>query len=46
MFIEVAAYSLADVLVTGNRRHFPAEQRLGVRMLTPREFLELSAARR
>jgi putative PIN family toxin of toxin-antitoxin system len=46
MFIEVAAYSLADALVTGNRRHFPAEQRLGVRVLTPREFLELWAARR
>ena len=40
MFIEVAVSSLADALVTGNIKHFPASQRHGVHVLTPRQFLE------
>ena len=39
-FLEVAASSEA-VLITGNLRHFPARARAGVRVMTPREFLDL-----
>jgi putative PIN family toxin of toxin-antitoxin system len=40
MFLEVAASAHADGLVTGNLRHFPPSQRHGVRVLTPREWLQ------
>lgn len=40
MFIEVAVSAVADALVTGNLKHFPASQRRGVRVLSPREWLE------
>ena len=40
MFIEVAVGSQADFLVTGNLKHFPEEAREGVRVASPREFLE------
>ena len=39
-FLEVAADALADYLVTGNVRHFPARARQGVRVVSPREFVE------
>ncbi|MBI2914284.1 MAG: putative toxin-antitoxin system toxin component, PIN family [Firmicutes bacterium] len=39
-FLEVAASGEA-VLITGNARHFPARARAGVRVMTPREFLDL-----
>lgn len=42
-FLEVAAAAGA-LLVTGNKRHFPARERHGVRVLSPREFLDLLAA--
>ena len=38
-FIEVAVGAGASALVTGNLRHYPADQRHGVRVMTPREFL-------
>jgi len=38
-FIEVAVSALADALVTGNIRHFPARQRHGVRVLNPRQWV-------
>lgn len=38
-FLAVAA-ATGSVLVTGNVRHFPARSRGGVRVQTPREFLE------
>jgi putative PIN family toxin of toxin-antitoxin system len=38
--LEVALAAKADCLVTGNLRHFPARSRSGVRVLSPREFLE------
>jgi putative PIN family toxin of toxin-antitoxin system len=41
MFIEVALSSLADALETGNIKHFPTSQCHGVRVLTPRQFLDL-----
>ncbi len=39
-FLEVAA-SAGAILVTGNTRHFPKRSRLGVTVLSPREFMEL-----
>jgi putative PIN family toxin of toxin-antitoxin system len=39
-FLEVAA-SAGAILVTGNTRHYPKRGRVGVTVLTPREFLEL-----
>jgi putative PIN family toxin of toxin-antitoxin system len=39
-FLEVAASSGA-LLVTGNTRHYPKRSRLGVTVLSPREFIEL-----
>ncbi len=41
MFIEVALSSGADFLVTGNIEHFPEEGRAGVRVVSPREFLDV-----
>ena len=40
-FIEVAVTAVADALVTGNLKHFPARQCHGVRVLTPRQWLEV-----
>jgi uncharacterized protein len=39
-FLEVAA-SAGAILVTGNTRHYPKRSRVGVTVLSPREFLEL-----
>ena len=39
-FLEVSA-SAGAILITGNTRHYPKRSRLGVTVLTPREFLEL-----
>ena len=39
-FLEVA-FEADAVLVTGNKRHFPKRERQGVRVLSPREFLDL-----
>jgi putative PIN family toxin of toxin-antitoxin system len=41
MFIEVAISSNADFLVTGNFKHFPETARAGVRVVSPRAFLDL-----
>ncbi|HWS15290.1 MAG TPA: putative toxin-antitoxin system toxin component, PIN family [Candidatus Methylomirabilis sp.] len=38
-FLEVAIAGHVACLVTGNRVHFPAGQRQGVKILSPREFL-------
>jgi putative PIN family toxin of toxin-antitoxin system len=38
IFVE-AALSLNGVLVTGNKRHYPASLMQGVRVLSPAEFL-------
>jgi putative PIN family toxin of toxin-antitoxin system len=41
-FLEVAAAAMADALVTGNTRHYrPVNGRHDVRVLTPRELLDL-----
>ena len=38
-FLEVAIDGTANFLVTGNLKHFPRRQRRGVRVVSPREFL-------
>ena len=40
MFIEVAVSAKADALITGNRKHFPA-QAAGIPILAPSRFIEL-----
>ncbi|HDZ00233.1 MAG TPA: putative toxin-antitoxin system toxin component, PIN family [Nitrospirae bacterium] len=40
-FLEVALTSKADALVTGNKRHFPKDRCGGIRIVSPREFMEL-----
>ena len=41
VFLEVALAGNAQCLVTGNLRHYPQKNRHGVRVVSPREFLEL-----
>jgi len=38
-FLEVTLASQAVCLVTGNQKHFPAEQCQGVKVISPIEFL-------
>ena len=38
-FLEVAA-TCGATLITGNVRHYPADQRLGVTVLQPRAYLD------
>lgn len=38
-FLETA-HAAEAVLITGNTKHYPPEQRYGVRVMTPSEFLE------
>jgi len=40
-FLEVAMAASANALITGNIKHFPVDTRHGVRVVTPREFLNL-----
>jgi len=40
-FLEVAIAANADCLITGNIKHFPVDARHGIRVMTPREFLNL-----
>ncbi len=40
-FLEASISGIADCLVTGNSRHFPARLRCGVEVVSPAEFLEL-----
>ena len=40
MFVEVASAAGADCVVTGNRRHFPAEPAGDLAVLVPREFVD------
>ncbi len=42
-FLAVAEAAGADCLVTGNLRHFPAKARRSVRVLSPRQFLDVLA---
>lgn len=38
-FLEVALAGHAECLVTGNLRHFPAQSRQGIAVLSPKEFV-------
>jgi len=40
MFIEVAVEARVDVIVTGNKRHFPKGKTGNIPVLSPSEFLE------
>lgn len=40
VFLEVALAGKADFLITGNTRHFPVNLRVGIQVLSPREFLK------
>ena len=40
-FLAVAVTGKAQCLVTGNLRHFPAQDRQGMSVVSPREFVEL-----
>ena len=39
-FLEVANAAMVDFLVTGNLRHFPERSWKGVRIVSPRQFLD------
>ena len=39
-FLEVAVTAMAEFLVTGNLKHFPADRCGGMRVVTPAAFLE------
>lgn len=39
-FLEVALSGGAEVIVTGNKRHFPKKEYEGVKILSPAEFIE------
>lgn len=45
-FIEVAVSADVDCLVTGNLKRFPSLLRCGVKVLLPREFLDVVRKRR
>jgi putative PIN family toxin of toxin-antitoxin system len=44
-FLEAAIAAEADCLITGNAKHFPPRCRLGVRVLSPAQFLEFHRTR-
>jgi putative PIN family toxin of toxin-antitoxin system len=43
-FLEIALTGEVQYLVTGNIKHYPAEARQGVAVLSPRSFIELIRA--
>ena len=43
-FLEVAVSADAAFLVTGNLKHFPPGCRHGIRVVSPREFLDIAFA--
>ena len=44
-FLEVAVAARAEYLVTGNSAHYPPEFRTGVRVVSPREFIDSAPLR-
>lgn len=40
IYLNTALHAGADAIITGNTKHFPQENCGGIRILTPREFLE------
>lgn len=45
MFVEGGVAALAQALVTGNVRHFPATQRWGLHVATPRDAVGMVRGR-
>jgi predicted nucleic acid-binding protein len=41
MVLELAIESRSDFIVTFNQRDFGAAEQFGIRVVTPREFLEI-----
>lgn len=41
MYLHAAIHVEADAIITGNTKHFPKKICRGIRVLTPREFIEL-----
>ncbi|MGF1615051.1 MAG: putative toxin-antitoxin system toxin component, PIN family [Gammaproteobacteria bacterium] len=41
VYVQTALTAQADILITGNLKHFPFESYEGVRILSPRAFLSL-----
>ena len=41
-YLDAAIAAGADVLITGNKKHFPEAAYYGVQIVSPREFLELA----
>lgn len=44
-FLEVAIAAHAEFLVTGNGGHFPPDRRCGVRVVSPRDFIDAERSR-
>ena len=42
VYLDAALAAKAAVLITGNKKHFPGSAYQGVRIVSPREFLEMS----
>lgn len=40
-FLEVALSAKVNILVTGNKKHYPPNSRRGIRVLSPKQCLEL-----
>ncbi|NOY64664.1 MAG: putative toxin-antitoxin system toxin component, PIN family [Nitrospirae bacterium] len=40
-FLEVAISGRADAIVTGNKKHFPSDKCMDIKVLSPQEFLQL-----
>ncbi|KWT94603.1 putative toxin-antitoxin system toxin component, PIN family [Candidatus Magnetominusculus xianensis] len=41
IYLATALSAKADVIITGNKKHFPFDEYKGVRIVSPREFLDL-----
>ncbi|MBF0518252.1 MAG: putative toxin-antitoxin system toxin component, PIN family [Nitrospirae bacterium] len=40
-YLSTALTAKADVVITGNKKHFPLNEYEGVKIISPREFLDL-----
>lgn len=45
IYLDAAITARADVLITGNKKHFPESSYQGVKIVSLREFLELTGGR-
>lgn len=42
VYLQTAVSAHADVVITGNKKHFPPNEYHGISILSPNEFLDLS----